>query len=397
MTLHLKDKENLRDIGALYFKDRGVLRTITEVWYKENNFIWKVYQPVVIPDAEAPQVTINSIGGLNAGDSVELNATVGTDGLYDSLTYTWSVTAGSGYISGSGPDVIYHAQEIIGSNVEVRCEVVAKGTGTNAAQGTIDTSEDHEIFVVQGLTTGPVGGKPDAEAPTVTLVSDQNTVEVNGVVNFATSITGGEYDTLEYDWTIIIGGGSFTGGSGGKRTFTAGTVAGNVTVECTVTVTGIGITSRASTSDSRSVTKTITVTGTTGDPPPELTARAVAPQVSIAAIADQEPLTTLRFDVDLDGGTYDAPIEYAWSIVSGGGTIVGSTTDSRNFWYMTPASAATVVIQCVVSVRGYGRNAVSGTTDDETAIVTFDVLEDPDKKNSTSEYECSDNFYRKNC
>ena len=113
-------------------------------------------------------------------------------------------------------------------------------------------------------------------------------------------------------------------------------------------------------------TKTVNVTVRDDDTP--VLPAAAAPTVAITAVGSVSEANTQPLVVSVTGGTYDV-LNYAWVVVSGGGTITGSGT---HVTYNPPDVAANTAVQvrCTVTVYGTGGNAQLGT--DDTAFDTED-------------------------
>ena len=104
---------------------------------------------------------------------------------------------------------------------------------------------------------------------------------------------------------------------------------------------------------------------------------AVAPNVTIAAVGSVDEDETQTLSASVSGGTYDS-LAYAWSVISGGGTISGS---GSSVTYNPPnvSSNASVTARCTVTATGTGTNAANGTsdTDSDDEAFTVNVVTDP--------------------
>ena len=100
---------------------------------------------------------------------------------------------------------------------------------------------------------------------------------------------------------------------------------------------------------------------------------AEAPNVTIGTVSFVEDDDTLTLSASVSGGTYDGTLTYAWSVVSGGGSITGS---GASVTYTPPdVSTNTVVeVSLTVTARGTGTNAQAGTSDTETDTEPFTVI-----------------------
>ena len=325
----------------------------------------------LLPLAAAPTVMIGAVASVEDDDTLTLLATV-SGGTYDTLTYAWSVVSGGGSITGSGASVTYTPPDVSTNTVvEVSLTVTAWGTGTNARDGTSDTETDTERFTVipAGADPPPL---PDAEAPNVAIRAVAS-VEDDDTLTLLATVSGGTYDTLTYAWSVLSGGGSITG-SGASVTYTPPDVSTNRAVEVSLTVTarGTGTIARTGTSDTETDTERFTVipAGTTPPPLPD----AEAPNVTIRTVSFVEDDDTLTLSAAVSGGTYDGALTYAWSIVTGGGSITGSGALAT----YTPPDVSTntiVEVRVAVTARGTGTNARDGTSDTETDTEPFTVIQ----------------------
>lgn len=108
-------------------------------------------------------------------------------------------------------------------------------------------------------------------------------------------------------------------------------------------------------------------------PPPPVTPNAAAPNISIGSVQSVSELAgTLALSATISGGTYDT-ISYAWEVVSGGGSILGSDLGAI---YTIPNVTAdtTVTVRITATATGTGTNAVDGTSDTSTDTEVFTVL-----------------------
>ena len=102
-----------------------------------------------LEDAQAPSVAITQVGTIMVDAMRQLTASV-SGGRYDTISYAWSVTQGTGTLAGSGARVTYNAPSAAEA-AEVTCAVTVEGTGTNAVDGTSDTATDTEDFSVMAM------------------------------------------------------------------------------------------------------------------------------------------------------------------------------------------------------------------------------------------------------
>ena len=209
--------------------------------------------PPPLPDAEAPNVTIEAVASVEDDATLALSATV-SGGTYDTLTYAWSVVSGGGSIAGSGASVTYTPPDVSANTaVEVQVTVTAGGRGIFARTGTSDTETDTERFTVIQAGTDPPP-LPDAEAPNVTI-DTVSFVEDDDTLTLSATVSGGTYDDLTYTWSVVSGGGTITG-SGASVTYTPPDVSSNTAVEVQVTVTATGTGANATDGTSATATDT---------------------------------------------------------------------------------------------------------------------------------------------
>ena len=96
---------------------------------------------------------------------------------------------------------------------------------------------------------------------------------------------------------------------------------------------------------------------------------ASAPAVTIGAVGTVAEDGTQQFTAAVSGGTYDT-LTYAWTVVSGGGSITGAGG------LYTPADVnadTSARVRCTVTARGTGNNALDGTSDTSTDTELFTV------------------------
>ena len=98
---------------------------------------------------------------------------------------------------------------------------------------------------------------------------------------------------------------------------------------------------------------------------------ASAPSISIASVISVDEDDILNLSASVSGGTYDA-IGYAWTVVSGGGSISGNGLSAT---YSPPnvSSDQSVTVRVTANVTGNGTNAASGTSDSSSDTEFFIV------------------------
>ena len=215
--------------------------------------------------AVAPDVAINAIPDGNMGDSSVLSAEV-LGGNYDSLTYQWSESTTQGGRNVERDNIGTTAsptwtRPVINQDGDstVKVVVTAHGDGTNADNGTTDTSEDLEITRVFYI--------PSADAPSIDVRSVPNGNErttANLVAELGNSHIG-LYDELDYNWECFgnaVDGtftnyatsypGSIDDNTAKSPTWTRPSVPGtrDYFLRCTITARGTNVRAFTGTSES---------------------------------------------------------------------------------------------------------------------------------------------------
>ena len=363
MTVSLKSDINLHRTRALYYKDRSTFRTINEAWYKDGEVLRKVFNVAALPSSEAPSVLLSGFGSVKPNSTSTCTANI-LGGVYDTVSYHWTVTSGGGSISGEGSTAVYTAPSGA-SSVVIRCTVTAAGTGTNTKLGTTASSSDTQSISVSTEISA-------ASAPAV-VVSTLSSVAEDSTVAVVASVSGGNYDTITYSWeTVSSSGGSLdTGditGSGALVMYSPAVGSNDRTdyLKCTVSVSGTGTNATSGTSDSASDTSSVSVIDTDLLPDP------TAPTVTIGSVTSVAENETLNLTATVSGGSYDR-VTYAWSISSGGGAI-GATGSSVNYYPPNVSSDTAVTVSCTVTAHGDGDDYKKGATDTDTDTEQFTVL-----------------------
>ena len=111
----------------------------------------------------------------------------------------------------------------------------------------------------------------------------------------------------------------------------------------------------------------VTISVETAVPVPD----ANAPSISIGSVSSVNENSTLGLSAIVSGGAYDS-LSYAWSVVSGGGSISGS---GSSVTYSPPnvSSNQSVTVKVTVTATGTGTNAASGTSDTSSDTEGFTV------------------------
>ena len=212
--------------------------------------------PPVLAAAVAPNVTIVPVASVGEDQTQDLTAQV-SGGTYDTLEYAWVVVSGGGSISGSGANVVYDPPDVaVDTAVTVQCEVIARGTGASALNNTSDNNIDIETFTVNFVDPTTL---PAAEAPFITIAA-VGSVDEDDTQALSASVVGGIYDTLEYLWSVLSGGGIISG-AGANVVYNPPDVAVDtpVNVRCQVRAHGTGTIARDETEDTAADQEPFTV------------------------------------------------------------------------------------------------------------------------------------------
>ena len=326
--------------------------------------------PPMLPDVEAPTVTIAAVASVDEDETLALSASV-SGGTYDTLEYAWSVVSGGGSFSDdTGSAAVYDPPDVSADTaVTVRCIVTARGSGTNAEDGTSDTASDTEGFTVN-VVTAPPPMLPDAAAPAVVIAAVAS-VDEDETLNLFAGVASGIYDTLEYAWTVVTGGGDFADDNGSTAVYDPPDVSADtaVIVRCTVTARGTGTNAASGTSDTASDTEGFVV-------------NHVAPATTVTADAGADKTVASGGQVTLDGSATvqngAGATAYAWTRVSGtGGSLDNAGIARPTFTAPTlqPGDAdRTIVYELEATNNGVSdTDRVTITVEAPAAGVTFNI------------------------
>ena len=320
----------------------------------------------VTPAAQAPSVSIDAVPAGDEGAAVRLGATL-AGGTYDGTPeHAWTVTGGALDDPSSAAPEWTRPSVTSNTSHTVRLAVTARGTGTNARDGTSDAARASRSALVRD--TAPQ--LPAADAPSVSIdgvaAGDEGTA-----VGLSAALSGGAYDgALEYAWTAT--GGALDNPSSATPTWTRPAVGADAsfTVRLIVTARGTGTNARNGTSDTGSASRAAQVR----DVAPALPAASV-PAVSINAIADGDEGTAVALAATLTGGAYDGAPEYDWDV--SGGALDDDTLATPTWTRPAVTSNANVTVSLTVTVRGAGASARNGTSDTGSADRAAQVLDSP--------------------
>ena len=313
-----------------------------------------------IPDASvAATINVPSTGAERT--TVRLSASV--TGNYDSISYTWTVAEGTLNNASAASPTWTRPTVSSGKTVAIGLSVSVTGTGTNAQSG---TSANASATAVSPRVTD---NTPVASAPSVTIDSVSAGRE-GTTVSLSAAITGGTYDSLEYTWTVAEG--TLNDATAQSPTWTRPTVTATKDVAIGLSLKAKGTGTKADPGTSATVNATAVNASVTDTP---LLPLAVAPSVTIDAVANGNENTTVKLTASISGGTYDG-LDYLWSV--GGGTLDDATLESPT-WTRPAVSADTEYnINLRVTANGTGTNARSGSSTQKNAgHVVATVLDVP--------------------
>ena len=213
------------------------------------------YEPD-LPDAEAPTLEIANVLTVDEDDTLDLTATA-TGAVADTVDYVWSIDQGGGTIAGNGLAAVYTPPSVTDdTNVVVRITATATGTGVVAVVGTT-TSFDTEFFQVRHVL-GPI------TVPTSVAITGGTVVNEGDTLALTLTPTGGDYDILNFAWSVVSGGGTLTD----IQSVTDPAVTYNppdvivdtlVRIRCVVTARGNGVDHLAASSGTITATLDLTV------------------------------------------------------------------------------------------------------------------------------------------
>ena len=298
----------------------------------------------LLPVAVAPTVTVDAVANGRSGAASLLEATI-TGGVYDALTYAWTVSGGELDDAAAASPTWTRPTVNADTDYTIGVVVTARGTGTIARA---DTSAAADRATRTATVVPPL---PVAAAPTVAVDAVANGLGGTRVALEAT-ITGGVYDALTYAWTVS--GGELDDAAAASPTWTRPTVDADTdyTIGVVVTARGTGTIARADTSAAADrATRTATVT--------PLLPVAAAPTVAVDAVANGLGGTRVALEATITGGVYDA-LTYAWTV--SGGELDDAAAASPTWTRPTVDADTDYTIGVVVTARGTGTIARADTS-----------------------------------
>ena len=325
-----------------------------------------------LPVAAAPSITIDPVADGREGTTVELSATV-TGGIYDGApTYAWTVDRGRLRGATTATPTWTRPQVDADGDVEIGVTVTVAGTGTVARADTTDSAMAELSAHVLDL--------PAVAAPTVAINAIPPGIE-GTVVEVGATVTGGRYDTIEYEWFFDAGGtyNPADESPAWQRPYTSGETISRV-VRLTVTVRGDGTDTQDGSSATVGPIQTIAQVVGEGRtvPDPVETVPASAPSVTIDNVPNGREGTAVELSATLRGGVYDDSPSYAWSVPAGKGTLANADR-ARPTWTRPQVDEdEEIEISLTVTVSGRGLRADTGSSARDTATRTATVTETPD-------------------
>ena len=188
-----------------------------------------VVTPPALPVATSPAAVVTGPASFNEQTSASFSIVV-SGGIYDSISYSWSIFSGGGTLSNATTTTPSYVSGDVSTNTSLilRCDISVTGAGTNARAGTTASSLTSDFFTIVA----------DAGAG----ISDVS-VEAGGVAELtanlgnAASIVG----TRTYAWTQTAGDTAEVANTDGRilsvlapHAYTASTM----TFQCVITVAG---------------------------------------------------------------------------------------------------------------------------------------------------------------
>ena len=124
---------------------------------------------VILPLAAAPTVTIGAVASVDEDQTLALTATL-VGGTYDEVDYDWQVDSGGGAVVGNGASAAYTPMAVSADmDAVVSVTVTARGTGTNAEDGSSDTASDTEMFTVNNVVLRRLAAPTGAALSTTSI------------------------------------------------------------------------------------------------------------------------------------------------------------------------------------------------------------------------------------
>ena len=313
-------------------------------------------------NAGTPSTTVRALGGASGGATAFPNTTWGRGGDSASIRRFGSSPGGGG-----GGGYTRNTAYAVTAGNTISYTVGRGGGGGRASSTNGGPGQDGVNGIIR--INYEVDTTPDAAPPTVTIdaigAGDEGTS-----VQLSASVTGGTYDSIAYAWTADEG--TLSGATTATPTWTRPQVSAtkNVTLRLSVTVRGTGTNARSGTSATRSATRAASVRN--------LLPVAVAPSVTIDAIAAGDEGASVGLSASVTGGRYDA-IDYSWTADQG--ALSGANTATPTWTRPQVSSGQNITLRLTVTARGTGTTARSGSSATRTATraaAVVDVTTDTD-------------------
>ena len=259
----------------------------------------EVRNVVVLPEATAPSVTINTIPAGDEGTDVQLGAAL-AGGTYDGTPdYAWTVDGGTLDDPTSATPTWTRPAVTSDTNYTVSLTVTVGGSGITASNDSSDTANTSRTAQARDVAS-PL---PVASAPTVSFNFIPAGYE-GTTVQLGATLAGGTYDgTAEYVWSVD--GGTLDNANLAAPTWTRPLVSSNThhTLSLRVSVRGTGTTARSGTSDAVNLSRSIQVRNGPGDDHGHNrgTATPVSIPSSTAGVIERGDTDWFRFEIDQAG------------------------------------------------------------------------------------------------
>ena len=158
--------------------------------------------PVVLPNAVAPAVSIDSVASGDEGTTVTLGATI-TGGTYDgAVTYAWSVDEGTLNDATVAAPVWTRPSVTATKNVGINLRITVNGTGTNARTGTTANRDAQEITAsVQNVLPNASAGTAAVSINTIDAGNENTHATLGATITKGTGV----YDSVSYAWSVDEG------------------------------------------------------------------------------------------------------------------------------------------------------------------------------------------------
>ena len=311
-----------------------------------------------LPPAAAPSVSINRVATGDERTTVRLGATL-NGGTYDGAAeYAWRVDDGTLDDPTSATPIWTRPRVATNLNFIVRVTVTVRGAGTAARNGTSDTAHTTHSAHVRNVG-GDTHGNDWASATVVAIPSttggelspgdkDYFRIDIAQAGSLTLRTTGrvDTYGALYRSYGALIAKENNVGTDINFILYMESLDAGSYYLE----VRGNLPTSQGG--------YELEVSGTARGP--EVLPVAGAPSVSINAIPPGDEGAAVQLGATLNGGTYDPPLEYSWSVDSG---VLDNANAATPTWTRpSVTSSANHDVRLTVRVRGYGTTTRNGTS-----------------------------------